>query len=107
MMSRAHTDRPWYCNRHAIEEYKQSLIRDPEKLPMLKLIKVLRAILVNGGIFTFGAYAMFLGGDPTFIGFVTLLTFAGYNGLEYSDYASLVRAVRELQGTGNDDNQDE
>jgi len=93
--------RPWYCVGAAVDEYKTILTANPDRLPMLKTFKILRALLVNVGILTFGAYAMYLGGEPTLIGLVTLLTFVGYNGLEASDYASLVRAVDELRSGGD------
>jgi len=88
--------RPWYCSDEIVEEYRTTLT-DGERLPMLKTLKILRAIIVNVGIIVVSAYALHLGGDPTWIGGLFLLVISGYNGVEYADYAALMQAYQEVQ----------
>jgi hypothetical protein len=86
---------PWYVRRGAVDEYKRSL--SPGRLPVLKTFKILRAIIVNIGIFAIGAYALSLGGDPTLLGITILVVAGAYNGLEISDYLALLQALQEVQ----------
>jgi len=105
-MSAIQPDRPWYCRDQAVDEYRSTLTDDDENLPMLKTLKILRAIVVNCGIFAIGGYAMYLGADPLLLGLGTLITFGLYNGLEISDYLALVQAYKEVQtdaGNGGDE----
>ena len=87
----------WYIRQGAIAEYKQTLSQDGEPLPVLKALKILRAIVVNLGVFGIGFYAISLGGDPTLIALAVLAVAGGYNGLELSDYLALVQAVQEVK----------
>jgi len=91
----------WYVRRRAVDEYKQTLI-DEEPLPMLKTLKILRAIIVNVGIMALSGYFVYEGGDPTIIGVMSLGVLAAYNGLEISDYLALLQAVQEVQTQNND-----
>ena len=104
-MSTQDTARPWYCRGDVVDEYKTTLQEDDEKLPMLKTLKILRAIIVNVGIFGIGGYAMYRGGDPTLLAVSTLAVAGAYNGLELGDYLALVQAYSEIQAeaTENDD----
>jgi len=43
-------------NKHQVQEYKRSLKTDAELFPMLKTLKLLRAIVVNIGIFAVSGY---------------------------------------------------
>ena len=86
----------WYVRRRAVDEYKQTLV-DEEPLPMLKTLKILRAIIVNLGIMALSGYFVFEGGDPTIIGVLSLAVLGGYNGLELTDYLALVQAVQEVK----------
>lgn len=64
---------------------------------MLKTLKIVRAIIVNVGIIAVSAYALHLGGDPTWIGGLFLLVISGYNGFEYADYTALMQAYQQVQ----------
>ncbi|AFH22660.1 hypothetical protein OSG_eHP32_00030 [environmental Halophage eHP-32] len=89
--------RPWYCRDSAVNEYRSTISEDGERLPMLKTLKILRAIIVNIGVIGICVYAITQGGDPTLLGTLSLLVLGGYNGLELSDYAALLQAYDELQ----------
>ena len=101
-MTTRHPARPWYCRNDVVDEYKSTLQEDDEKLPMLKTLKILRAIIVNVGIFGIGGYAMYRGGDPTLLAISTLAVAGAYNGLELGDYLALVQAYNEIQTEGSD-----
>jgi len=88
--------RPWYCSDEIVEEYRTTLT-DGERLPMLKTLKIVRAILVNAGIISVSLYALYLGGDPTWIAAMFFFLIGGYNGVEYADYAALMQAYQEVQ----------
>ena len=88
---------PWYIRQSQIAEYKQTLSEQGEPFPVLKTLKIIRAIIVNLGIFGIGFYAISLGGDPTLISLAVLAVAGGYNGLELSDYLALVQAVQEVK----------
>ncbi len=106
MMSQAQR-RPWYCRDDVVDEYKQTLTTGGEKLPMLKALKIIRAIVVNVGIFAIGAYSLYLGGDPTLLGITVLMVGGAYNGLEFSDYRALLQAYQEVQAeAGTNDQED-
>jgi len=45
---------PWYLRESQISEYKKTLNKDKEPFPVLKTLKIIRAILVNVGIFGIG-----------------------------------------------------
>ncbi|MFA1612038.1 hypothetical protein [Halobellus rubicundus] len=64
---------------------------------MYRSLKVVRSIIVNLGIIGLAVYSLMLGAAPTVVGTLALLTLAGYNGLEMSDYAALVQAYNEIQ----------
>lgn len=103
-MINTHSDRrPWYCLNHAVDEYKTTL-EGGERLPMLKSLKVIRAIIVNVGILAIGGYAISRGGDPTLLGMTVLTVVGTYNGLEIGDYLALVQAYEEVQSETGDDN---
>ena len=97
--------RPWYCRDDVIDEYKTSLTADDEAFPMLKKLKILKATVVNVGVVIMTAYLAYLGGDPTILGVLSLLILGGFNGLEASDYMALLQAYKEVQLTG--DSEDE
>jgi len=92
----------WYVRRRAVDEYKQTLV-DEEPLPMLKTLKILRAIIVNIGIMALSGYFVYEGGDPTIIGVMSLGVLAAYNGLEISDYLALLQAVQEIKSAQDND----
>ena len=102
-MKTAQNPRPWYCRDDVVDEYKTTLQEDDEKLPMLKTLKILRAIIVNLGVIAIGLYSISRGGDPTVLGGLTLGVLGAYNGLELSDYAALLQAYKEVQTQQNDD----
>ena len=112
MIPRAQSGRPWYCRDIVVDEYRKTLTTDGEPLPMLKALKLLRAIIVNLGIIGISTYSVAQGGDPTILGILALFTLGTYNGLEISDYAAMLQAVQEIQqtadeqSTGGDDNQE-
>jgi len=84
-------------NHKQVQEYKQSLANSDGLFPMLKTLKLLRAIIVNVGIFAVSGYSLYLGADPTLIGITSLVVAGAYNGLELSDYLALVEAVKQVQ----------
>lgn len=88
---------PWYINGYACREYQQTLDPTGDRLPMLKLLKLVRSIVVNIGLISLSLVAVSNGGDATVIGVLGLLVLGGYNGLEFSDYLALVRAYEEVQ----------
>jgi len=95
-MTRSHA-RPWYCRDSAVDEYRSTISEDGDRLPMLKTLKILRAIIVNIGVIGIAFYAILSGGDPTFLGGLGLGVLGLYNGLELSDYAALLQAYKEAQ----------
>lgn len=94
--------RPWYLRDSVVDEYKQSLSIGGGQFPMLKKLKILRAIVVNIGVLAVGLYGMSLGGDPTILSVVTLSVIGAYNGLEIGDYLALLRAYQEIESAGQD-----
>lgn len=101
-MSTKHT-RPWYCRDGVVDEYKDTLETDGQRLPMLKTLKILRAIIVNLGVIGIGIYAIQSGAEPTLLGTLALAVLGGYNGLELSDYTALLQAYDEVQAEKNND----
>lgn len=97
MSSARPSTRCWYHRDDVVDEYKSTLTDDGEPLPMLKTLKIIRAIIVNVGIFGVGAYAMYLEADPTLLAISTLAVAGAYNGLEIGDYLALVQAYQEVQ----------
>jgi len=95
-MSTKH-NRPWYCRDGVVDEYKDTLQTDGQRLPMLKTLKIIRAIIVNLGVIAIGLYAISRGGDPTFLGGFGLTILGAYNGVELLDYAALLQAYSEVQ----------
>ena len=93
---------PWYVRQGQIQEYKETLTKNKEPFPVLKTLKILRAIIVNLGIFGIGFYAISLGGDPTIISLAVLGVAGGYNGLELSDYLALLQALQEVEVENKD-----
>lgn len=89
--------RKWYHRDEVVDEYRTTLREDGEKLPMLRKLKIIRAIVVNIGIIMLSTYAIFRGGDPTLLGFLALTVLGAYNGLELGDYLALVQAYNEIQ----------
>jgi len=96
-MTTVQRPRPWYCRDDLVDEYKTTLTEDGESLPMLRALKILRAIIVNLGVIAIGLYAISRGGDPTFLGGLGLAILGAYNGVELLDYAALLQAYREVQ----------
>jgi len=106
-MTTSSTSRPWYCKDDVVDEYRLTLTEAGETLPMLRALKILRAIVVNLGILAMGSYAIYRGGDPTLIATVALLVLGAYNGLELSDYLALVQAYQEVQQAAAEHNPDD
>jgi hypothetical protein len=100
-MSTQKPSRPWYCRDDVVDEYRSTLTEDGDTLPMLKALKILRAIVVNLGIIGIGTYAIHRGGDPTILAFTALTVLGAYNGLELSDYLALVQAYQEVQAASD------
>lgn len=98
-MSTDQANRPWFCRDDVVDEYRTTLTTGGERLPMLKALKILRAIIVNTGIIGIGAYAIYRGGDPTILAVTSLMVLGAYNSLELSDYLALVQAYKEVQQT--------
>jgi hypothetical protein len=89
-------ERPWYCSDRAVDEYRDTLNGD-SPIPMLKRLKVLRAIVGNIALAAMGGYLGYLGADPTWLAVLYFGSFAAYNGLEISDYVALLRAIQEAE----------
>ena len=100
-MTTVQRPRPWYCRDDLVDEYKTTLTEDGESLPMLRALKILRAIIVNLGVIAIGLYAISRGGDPTFLGGLGLAILGAYNGVELLDYAALIQAYQEVQTDTN------
>jgi len=101
-MSAIQPDRPWYCRDDVVDEYKQTIRDDDERLPMIKLAKVLKATIVNLAVAGLALYAISRGGDPTALGILGLVTLAAYNGVELGEYLALIQAAREIQAEASD-----
>ncbi|UIP00347.1 hypothetical protein Hbl1158_02960 [Halobaculum sp. CBA1158] len=99
-MSTQQTPRPWFIPTGLIDDYKRGLTTGGE-LQMLKTLKIVRAIIVNVGLAAVALYALFLGAEPTLIGALGLIVFAGYNGLEYADLRALAQAYSEIASGGD------
>lgn len=85
-----------------VNEYRETLQEDGDGFPMLKKLKILRAIIVNLGVIVIALYAISRGGDPTFLGGFGLTILGAYNGVEILDYAALVQAYNEeVQNSGD------
>jgi len=89
------TERPWYVLDGPCDEYKRTF--GDTGPTMLKMLKTVRALIVNIGLIAISLSALSQGGDATIIGPLALLIIAGYNGVEYADYIALVRAYSEYQ----------
>jgi len=101
-MTTTQHSRPWYCRGDVVDEYKQTIRDDEETLPMIKLAKVLKAMIVNLGVIGLALYAISRGGDPTVLGTLGLVTLATYNGVELGEYLALIQAAREIQTEASD-----
>jgi len=96
-MSDLSNRRPWYCRGEVVDEYKSSLLDGSNQFPMLKKLKIIRAIVVNVGLFVGWFYTLRVGGDPTLISALAFGVIGAYNGLELGDYLALLRAYTEVQ----------
>jgi len=94
-MTTDRTQRPWYVLDGPCDEYRRTFADTGPT--MLKLLKTIRAIIVNLGLISISLLALSQGGDATIIGPLAILVLAGYNGVEYADYMALVRAYSEYQ----------
>ncbi|AGM11154.1 hypothetical protein M196_gp62 [Halorubrum tailed virus 4] len=103
-MSASQDTRPWYCRGGVVDEYKSSLSDGGDQFPMLKKLKILRAIVVNLGLFAGWFYTLHLGGDPTIISVMAFGVIGAYNGLELGDYLALLRAYKEVQDAAAQEN---
>ena len=101
-MSAQASARPWYCRDDVVDEYKSTITDDGTPLPMLKKLKLLKAIVVNVGALAFSTYAISQGGDATLIAASALAFLATFNGVELGEYLSLLQAAREVQMENND-----
>ena len=101
-MTTTQRTRPWYCRDDVVDEYRHTLEEDGERLPMLKTLKIIRAIIVNLGLFAGWFYALSLGGNPTVITVFAISVVGAYNGLELGDYLALVQAYKEVQSQTDD-----
>ena len=106
-MSALQDTRPWYCRGGVVDEYKSSLSDGGEQFPMLKKLKIVRAIVVNLGLFAGWFYTLHLGGDPTIISAMAFAVIGAYNGLEIGDYLALLRAYKEVQDAAAQENGDD
>jgi len=100
-MSTDRTQRPWYVLDGPCDEYRRTF--SDTGPTMLKLLKTIRAIIVNVGLISISLLALSQGGDATIIGPLAILVLAGYNGVEYADYMALVRAYTEYQDERDQD----
>lgn len=88
-------------SERAVEEYRQTLADDGEALPMLKTLKLLRAIIVSIGIISITLYAIDQGGNATVLGLTGLFVLGAYSGLEYSDYLAMLQAYQDVQAASD------
>ena len=92
-MSHSHS-RPWYVLDGPCDEYKE-VISENGGPQMIKVLKLLRALIVNAGLIGVTVYGLSLGANPTPITILALLTLGAYNGIEYADYLALAEAYAE------------
>lgn len=102
-MQKSHTNREWYIHDRLADEYVAAHERGGD-LMLHKLLKIVRAIIVNLGMITVALFAITQGADPTIIGGLGILSLGLYNGVEIMDYLSLIRAIQEVEvKTNNSD----
>ena len=94
--------RPWYVLDALADDYLK-VAREGGDLRMLRALKVIRSIIVNLAIIGISAYALYRGGDPTFVSSVALVTLGLYNGVEVADYAALATAFAEVKSESDTD----
>lgn len=94
--------RPWYCIGRLVEDYK-TVGRSGGDLRMLKTLKVLQSIIVNGGVIAITLYSLAHGGEPTIVGSLGVGTLGLFNGIMGADYKALAQAVVELSEETTDD----
>ena len=102
-MTTARPGRKWYHSDAAVDEYRTALTSDSESYPMLKKLKIIRAIVVNTGVIAIVLASLYFGGDPNIFGVLGLFILGGYNGVEVGEYLQLLQAAREVQAGVNDD----
>mgnify|MGYP006276055389 FL=1 len=102
-MTTARPGRKWYHSDAAVDEYRTALTSDSESYPMLKKLKIIRAIVVNTGVIAIVLASLYFGGDPNIFGVLGLLILGGYNGVEVGEYLQLLQAAREVQAGVNDE----
>lgn len=88
--------RPWYCSERLTDDWL-TIEAEGGDLKMLKSLKIVRSIVVNIGIITITALALYYGGAPQVFGTLGLFTLAAYNGIEVLDYLSLAQAIVEAK----------
>jgi len=90
--------REWYIHNRLTDEYIHAHEMGGD-LMLHKLLKIVRAIIVNLGMITVALFAIQQGADPTIIGGLGILSLGLYNGVEIMDYLSLLQAIQEVEVT--------
>ena len=86
--------RPWYCSDAQIDDYK-AIDEAGGDLEHMKTTAWVRSMIVNLGIISVALYALSIGGNPTIIGGLALVSLAAYGGVEIADYTALTQALVE------------
>jgi hypothetical protein len=94
--------RPWYCSNGQIDEYK-AINEAGGDLEHMKTTAWVRSMIVNLGIISVALYALSIGGNPTVIGGLALVSLAAYGGVEIADYQALTQAIAEQASESADE----
>ena len=94
--------RPWYCSDAQVNDYK-AIDEAGGDLEHMKTTAWVRSMIVNVGTITIALYALSIGGNPTIIGGLALVSLAAYNGVEIADYQALTQAIAEQASERSDE----
>jgi hypothetical protein len=101
-MSTNTCNRPWYCSDGQIDEYK-AVDEAGGDLKYMKTTAWVRSMIVSLGTISIALYALSIGGNPTIIGGIALVSLAAYNGVEIADYQALTQAIAEQTSERSDE----
>ena len=87
--------RPWYCNDDLVDTYRQ-IQQNGGDLNMLRVLKVIRAIITNLLVGVVIIYAILEGADPTLVGVLGLAAFVVINGIDLSEWLAAKQALEEI-----------
>jgi len=94
-MSASRIKRPWYCPDQLVEEYR-SEGENGGDLEMLKIVRRIQALIVNGGNVAITLLYISAGATNPWVIVTAILTLGLLNGVMAADYKAIVRAIAEL-----------